>query len=411
MANFLIAYRCIECGREFDPLQLNYLCPDCSRDYKPGMPLKGVLEGVFDYKKIARKWKKKPDIRLFSAVDPKFYPPLPVGNTPLYKISCPSPHSCESRNLIESSGRFRIKPGMRKEGVLSVNLFLKLDSHNPSGSYKDRASQLVVADATQKGINEIVAASTGNAASSLACLAASAGKKAVIFAPESAPPAKLIQIQAHGATLNKVKGSYDDAFKAALEYTVSHNCLCRNTGYHPLTVDGKKSSGLEIFLQNGNKVPDWIVVPVGDGVILTGIYKAFLDLQRAGITDRLPRLLCVQAESSDAITGYWETGVYQDAVKPNTCADSISVRTPALAHWAVLALWETDGKAQRVSENEIHAAQLELARNWGVFAEPSSSATLAGLKKAMQKGWIKPQDKVVLMITGHGLKDPGAVKL
>jgi threonine synthase len=386
MANFLLAYRCIECGREFDPLQLNYLCPDCSRDYKPGMPLKGVLEAVFDYKKIARKWKTKPDPLLLSAVDPKFYPPLPVGNTPLYR---PSNHPT-------------FKPS---------NLLLKLDSHNPSGSYKDRASQLVVADATQKGINEIVAASTGNAASSLACLAASAGKKAVIFAPESAPPAKLIQIQAHGATLNKVKGSYDDAFKAALEYTVSHNCLCRNTGYHPLTVDGKKSSGLEIFLQCGKQVPDWIVIPVGDGVILTGIYKAFLDLQRAGVTDRLPRLLCVQAESSDAITGYWETGVYQDAAKPDTCADSISVRTPALGHWAVLALWETDGKAQRVSENEIHAAQLELARNWGVFAEPSSSATLAGLKKAMQKGWIKPQDKVVLMITGHGLKDPGAVKL
>lgn len=378
MANFLIAYRCIECGREFDPLQLNYLCPDCSRDYKPGMPLKGVLEAVFDYKKIAGKWKAKPDPLLFSAIDPKFYPPMPVGNTPLYKLS---------------------------------NLMLKLDSHNPSGSYKDRASQLVVADAIRKGINEIVAASTGNAASSLACLAASAGKKAVIFAPESAPPAKLIQIQAHGATLHKVKGSYDDAFKAALEYTHSHNCLCRNTGYHPLTVDGKKSSGLEIYLQCGNQVPDWIVVPVGDGVILTGIYKAFLDLQRAGITDRLPRLLCVQAESSDAITSYWETGVYHDAASPSTVADSISVKTPALAHWAVLALWETDGKAQRVSENEILSAQLELARNWGVFAEPSSSATLVGLKNAMQKGWIKPKDKVVLMITGHGLKDPGAVKL
>jgi len=386
MTNYLLAYRCTECGREFDPQQLNYLCPDCSKDYKPGMPLKGVLEAVFDYEKIARKWKIKPDILLFSAADPKFYPPMPVGNTPLYKPS--NPPTFQPSNLV-----------------------LKLDSHNPSGSYKDRASQLVVADATQKGINEIVAASTGNAASSLACLAASSGKKAVIFAPESAPKAKLIQIQAHGATLHKVNGSYDDAFKAALEYTHSHNCLCRNTGYHPLTVDGKKSSGLEIFQQNGNKVPDWIVVPVGDGVILTGIYKAFLDLQRAGITNRLPKLLCVQAESSDAITSYWETGVYKDAAKPDTCADSISVKTPALAHWAILALWETDGKAQRVSENEIQTAQLELARNWGVFAEPSSSATLAGLKKAMQKGWIKPQDKVVLMITGHGLKDPGAVKL
>jgi len=386
MSSYLVNYRCTQCGSEFDPAELHYLCPDCSKDYQPGMPLKGVLEAVLDYQKIAGKWKAKPDPLLFSAADPKFYPPLPVGNTPLYKPSNPP--------------TFQLS-----------NLMFKLDSHNPSGSYKDRASQLVVADAVQKGINEIVAASTGNAASSLACLAASVGKKAVIFAPETAPPAKLIQIQVHGATLHKVKGTYDDAFKAALDYTHSHNCLCRNTGYHPLTVDGKKSSGLEIFLQHGCKVPDWIVIPVGDGVILTGIYKAFLDLQRAGIANRLPKLLCVQAESSDAITSYWETGVYKDAVKPDTCADSISVKTPALAHWAVLALQETNGKAIRVSDKEIRSAQLELARNWGVFAEPSSSATLAGLKKATQQGWIKPKDKVVLLITGHGLKDPGAVKL
>jgi threonine synthase len=122
--------------------------------------------------------------------------------------------------------------------------------------------------------------------------------------------------------------------QAALDYTHSHHCLCRNTGYHPLTVDGKKSSGLEIFLQNGQKVPDWIVVPVGDGVILTGIYKAFVDLQRAGLGERLPRLLCVQAESSDAITSYWESGIYRDALHPETLADSISVKTPVLAHCA-----------------------------------------------------------------------------
>ncbi len=386
MKCFLVAYRCTECGRDFEPGKLNYLCPDCSRDYKPGMPLKGVLEAVFDYKKIAQSWKRKPDLRLFSAVDTKFYPPLPVGNTPLYRprISGAFPHP---------------------------NLLLKLDSQNPSGSFKDRASQLVVADAVQKGIDEIVAASTGNAASSLACLAASVGKKAVIFAPESAPPAKLIQIQVHGAKLHKVKGTYDDAFKAALDYTHSHHCLCRNTGYHPLTVDGKKSSGLEIFLQNGQKVPDWIVVPVGDGVILTGIYKAFVDLQRAGLGERLPRLLCVQAESSDAITSYWESGIYRDALHPETLADSISVKTPALAHWAVLALWESEGKALRLSEAEILEAQFGLARQWGVFAEPSSAATLAGLQQAKKHGWIKDKDQVVLLITGHGLKDPGAVRL
>lgn len=387
MANFFSHYRCTLCGKEFEPKGLHYLCDVCSAGYHAGMPLLGVLEAMFDYTGIAKAWQTEPNPLLFSAVDPLFYPPIPVGNTPFFKVD-------------------------RLNKALNLpNLWLKNDALNPSGSYKDRASLVVVADAVQKGLDEIVAASTGNAASSLACIAASVGKQAVIFAPESAPPAKLIQIQVHGAKLNKVQGTYDDAFAAALDYSGSHKCLNRNTGYHPFTVDGKKSAGLETYLQNGCKVPDWIVIPVGDGVILTGIYKAFVDLQRAGITDTLPRLLAVQAESSDAITSYWETGAYQDAVNPHTIADSISVKTPALAHWAVSALKATNGKAIRVSEAEIQSAQLELARLAGVFAEPSSSATLAGLKNAIKQGWINDTASIVLLITGHGLKDPAAVKL
>ena len=392
MKSYLLKYCCIECGKEFNSKELHYLCDECGRDYVPGIPLKGVLEAVFDYEEIGRRWKQKPDPLLFSAVNPKFYPPLPVGNTPFFRVRIPGLKSGETASSDYPIG-------------------IKFDGLNPSGSYKDRASQLVVADALQKGITEIVTASTGNAACSLACLGASAGLKVVIFAPQNAPPAKLIQIQVHNAELHKVDGSYDDAFKAALEYTKLHNCMCRNTGYHPLTIDGKKSAGIEIYIQNGYKVPDWIVIPVGDGVILTGIYKAFLDLQRAGITQNLPHLLCVQAESSDAITSYWETGNYHDAENPVTIADSIKVKTPALAHWSVKALIETDGKGIRVSDAEIQEAQLELAKYTGVFAEPSSSATLAGLKKAVNKRWLKDENDIILLITGHGLKDPGAVKL
>ena len=392
MKNYLLKYRCIECGKEFNSKELHYLCDECGRDYVPGIPLKGVLEAVFDYEEIGRRWKQKPDPLLFSAVNPKFYPPLPVGNTPFFRVRIPGLKSGETASSDYPIG-------------------IKFDGLNPSGSYKDRASQLVVADALQKGITEIVTASTGNAACSLACLGASAGLKVVIFAPQNAPPAKLIQIQVHNAELHKVDGSYDDAFKAALEYTKMHNCMCRNTGYHPLTIDGKKSAGIEIYIQNGYKVPDWIVIPVGDGVILTGIYKAFLDLQRAGITKNLPHLLCVQAESSDAITSYWETGNYHDAENPVTIADSIKVKTPALAHWSVKALIETDGKGIRVSDAEIQEAQLELAKYTGVFAEPSSSATWAGLKKTVTKRWVNADSDIVLLITGHGLKDPGAVKL
>lgn len=355
------------------------------------MPLKGVLEALFDYPAIQVEVKGTEDssafCNAFSAVEPRFYPPLPVGNTPYFPVN-----------------RLGEQIGLK-------HLYIKNDGVNPSGSYKDRASHLVVAEATRLGLDEIVTASTGNAASSLSALCASAGKRAVIFAPETAPAAKLIQIQIHGAELHKVQGTYDEAFRQALEYSDTHECLNRNTAYHPLTIEGKKTAGLEIYLQNQRQVPDWIAIPVGDGVILAGIHKAFVDLLRAGLIDRLPRLLAVQAASSDAITSYFETRVYHDAANPVTVADSISVTTPSNAHWALRALIETDGRAVRVPDCDILLAQKQLAQSSGVFAEPSSAATLAGVQTAMANGWIKHDEQVVLLITGHGLKDINAVKL
>lgn len=378
-------WQCSTCGLTYQRDEVRYLCPSCARKYKPGIPLPGVLEAYFDYDTIGPIARDlisseagiQEFLDLFSAVEPRFYPPLPVGRTPFYHV----------------------------DGLPFANIWIKNDALNPSGSFKDRASFLMVAEAIRLSINEIVCASTGNAASSLAASAASAGLKAVIFAPATAPLAKLIQIQIHGAELHKIAGTYDDAFKAALDYSATYECLNRNTAYHPLTIEGKKTAGLEIFYQNGFMVPDWIVIPVGDGVILAAIHKAFVDLQRSGICTKLPRLLAVQAESSDAITRYWETGHYANAPHPDTIADSISVTTPSNAHWALSALRETDGKAIRVSDLEIREAQLELARMTGVFAEPSSSATLAGLHKAMENGWIGSSEQVVLLITGHGLKD------
>ncbi|MDD2331174.1 MAG: threonine synthase [Candidatus Cloacimonetes bacterium] len=396
--SYLSLFRCISCGREYARDEIRYLCPECSRDYKPGIPLPGVLEVLYDYDKIRQIWENLKAIyggadhipltellRLFSPVSSLHFPPLPVGNTPLFKAA-------------SLAGKYGLG-----------QLWIKYDGLNPSGSLKDRASQLMVAEARRLGISRIVCASTGNAACSLAAQCAAAGLKAVIFAPEFAPPAKLTQIMIHKAELNKVKGTYDDAFAAALAYTDGDEVLNRNTAYHPYTIEGKKTAGLEIFHQLG--VPDWIVLPTGDGVILSAIHKAFLDLKRTGIINTLPRILSVQAESSDAITSYWESGVYRDAAQPATLADSISVKTPSNAHWAVLALKESGGISLRVTDREISRSQNELASEAGVFAEPSSSATLAGLKKALAQNMIPSDAQIVLLITGHGLKDIGAVKL
>lgn len=376
-------YRCTDCGREYQRDSVRYLCPTCSAGYKPGVPLPGVLEVVFDYKAIGAAFNKaNPDWNLFCAVEPEFHPALKVGNTPL-----------------SSSAKFGGEVGLDC-------VWVKNDGLNPSGSLKDRASFLVVAEANRLNEKRIVAASTGNAASALASVCASTDREALIFVPEKAPKAKLVQMVLYGATVVPVKGTYDDAFRLSLEYTEKRGGLNRNTAYHPLTIEGKKTVSLEIYAQLGFQAPDAVVVSVGDGVILSGVHKGFVDLHRAGLIDKMPKIICVQAETSDAIHNFIQTGEYKDAVNPSTRADSISVSCPSNAKWARRAVLETEGFSVLVSDAEILEAQAQLARATGIFAEPAAATAAAGLVK-IQKGSkaFAKNAKVVVLATGHGLKD------
>ena len=375
-------YTCTICGRSYARDEVRYLCPECGKSYRPGMPLHGVLEVVFDAEALRRSFDpSRPSWEAFSAVETEYFPAYPVGGTPL------SP-----------------APRLGREIGLD-HLFLKNDGANPSGSLKDRASFLMVAEANRLGESTIVTASTGNAASALAAVCAAAGKQAVIFVPSTAPRAKLAQILLYGATLVPVAGTYDDAFALSLAYTAQEGGLNRNTAYHPLTIEGKKTVGLEIFAQSGMTVPDVIAVSAGDGVILHGVHKAFTDLRAAGLIHTLPRLLCVQATTSDAIHRYITTGAYADASNPVTAADSISVRTPSNAHMARRAVMESNGMSVTVSDDEIRSAQALLARTAGIFAEPAAAAAVAGLIRAQAGGWLGRGDRVVALLTGHGLKD------
>ncbi|HNW06956.1 MAG TPA: pyridoxal-phosphate dependent enzyme [Verrucomicrobiota bacterium] len=226
--------------------------------------------------------------------------------------------------------------------------------------------------------------------------------------PESAPKAKLVQMVLYGARVIPVRGTYDDAFQLSLEYTAHKGGLNRNTAYHPLTLEGKKTVGLEIYEQNRFKVPDAILVPVGDGVIISGVHKAFLDLKAAGLTARLPRLICVQAERSAAIHHYIRTGKYQNARRPATIADSISVSVPANAHLARRAVQESRGFSLIVTDREIVRGQRTLAEKTGVFAEPAATATVAALRRLQGTDLLGRREQIVLLITGHGLKDVDA---
>jgi threonine synthase len=375
-------YQCFSCGTPYLRDEVRYLCPACSREYRPGMPLTGVLSVQFDYAFIKKNFiRRKPDWNLFSAVEEKFFPPIPVGNTPF--LPCAS--------LGKALG--------------FDNVWLKNDGLNPSGSLKDRASFLVVAEAMRLRAHTVVTASTGNAASALAAVCAAARKRALIFVPRNAPRAKLVQMILCGATVVPVNGTYDDAFRLSMEYSREKGGLNRNTAYHPLTIEGKKTVGLEIWRQNLWRVPHAILIPVGDGVILSGVHKAFIDLKAAGLISRLPRLVCVQAEKSDAIHRYIQSGVYANAARPDTVADSISVSIPSNAHMARKAVLESDGFSITVSDEELLQAQGLLAAQAGIFAEPASSAVVAALGKLRGQRKLGRKDQIVLLITGHGLKD------
>ncbi|MBS1116001.1 MAG: pyridoxal-phosphate dependent enzyme, partial [candidate division NC10 bacterium] len=281
---------------------------------------------------------------------------------------------------------------------------IKDDGLNPTCSLKDRASFLVSAFAAKFAIEEIVLASTGNAGSSMAGVGAAAGQKVTLFLPKAVPKAKLIQALQYGARVFRVGGSYDDAYDLSLAYTAKFGGMSRNTAYNPMTIEGKKTVSLEIFRQLG-RVPDTLFVSVGDGCILSGVYKGFRDIRRLGLSDRLPVVYAVQADGSDALARAFEEGAFRRKAS-NTVADSISVDVPRNGHHALRQLQEHGGRVVRVSDTQILAAQARLSRSAGLFTEPAGAAAFAGFLNVRHQ---LPEPAVtVVLATGNGLKDTAA---
>jgi threonine synthase len=384
---------CTTCARALDRTATDSICPTCAAAPRPGECGRGVLRVEYAAGRDPRRRFPREGaigaarfLDLLPIDDAALLPPLAVGPSPL-----------------------RAAPRLR-EALGLPRLFLKDETGLPSGSLKDRASSLVVAKARESGRATVATASTGNAATSLAAMTAAAGLECVLFVPADAPRAKLAQMLACGARVLRVAGSYDDAYALALEACLHFGWYDRSTAHNPYTIEGKKTVALEIWEQLGREAPDAVVVPVGDGAILAGVAKGFADLRDAGWIDRVPRLVAVQAEGSDAIVSAWEAG--RNAVGPlaraTTIADSIRVAAPANGAWALRALRETAGLGMRVSDAEIAAAIGELGRLTGVFAEPAAAASLAGLKRVLARGDLAPAATIVLLVTGSGLKDAEA---
>jgi len=377
---------CVLCGRRYQPAEVTYTCPTCG-------PL-GVLAVHFDYERVAAGlqqstlaaerdptiWRYRALLPVPEAARSPF--PLSIGGTPLYPVT-----------------RLRTHLGLSQ-------LWLKDDSRNPSGSLKDRASAIALVHA---GTRTVACASTGNAASSLATQAASLGIPCVIFVPEQTPRAKLVQLIMCGATVFAVQGSYDQAFDLCITACQRFGWYNRNTGYNPYLVEGKKTVGLEIAEQLHWEPPDTVLVPSGDGCIISGVYRAFEDLLHLRLIGRLPRLIAVQSARSPALVHALQGDGVVRACEASTIAEGICVGLPRNGAMAVRAVRASQGRGVLVSDEEILAATQALATLTGVFAEPSAAAAYAGLLRLLEEGQLARDERIVLLITGSGLKSVEAV--
>ena len=390
----VVALRCITCGSSYGPEELDYTCPRCG-------PRRGTLEVLYDYSKVKRGFTRESLSRsqnytiwrylpILPVEDERFIQPLRVGWTPLY----------------------RFETLAKEYGV--QELYIKDDGLNPTASYKDRASAIAVIKAQEKGKKIITCASTGNAASSLAGFAANTDLTTIIFVPKSAPQAKIAQLLIYGAKVLAVEGSYDQAYDLCLEATERYGWYNRSAAINPYLVEGKKTGALEIAEQLDWEVPDLVLVPVGDGSVISGIYKGFHDLLELGFIEAIPRIIGVQAQGADpirrAFARYSGNEVKIEDQEAKTLADSIAVGKPRDIVKAVKYVSQAKGSFITVSDQEILDAISELARRTGIFAEPAAAAAYAGFLSLAGRGSLGRDKRVVVMITGNGLKDIAAAR-
>ena len=379
--------KCLICGAEYRPDEIEYVCPLHGDD--------GIVDVQYDYDLIGRRispaalaenrdytiWRYKP---LLPVEPDSPVPPLTVGWTPLYRAD-------------------RLGAGLGLKHV-----WVKDEGRQPSASFKDRASVVAVVKAQERGAEVITTASTGNAGAALSAMCASVAQKNVIFLPETAPPAKVAQLLVYGSTVIMVRGTYDDAFELCAQAAKEFGWYNRNTGYNPYMSEGKKTVSFEICEQLGWDAPDRIFVSVGDGCIIGGVHKGLRDLMALGWIKKMPQIMGVQAAGSAALYDAWRTGISAMEMQPidaHTIADSISAGLPADRIKGLAAVRETDGAYIKVTDEEILAAIPTLARGCGVFAEPAGAAAYAGLVKAVEQGLVHPDERIVVLSTGNGLKD------
>jgi threonine synthase len=381
--------RCVHCAREFSAEEVDYYCPVCGY-------ADGILDVLYDYEAVKKEmtasalaantdrsiWRYR---ALLPVDDATALPPLQVGWTPLYDATRLASRLGVARCWVKDEGR------------------------NPTASFKDRASALGVVKAMEKKAARITCASTGNAASSLAGFAAAVGLPATIFVPARAPEAKVAQLLVFGAQVFQVRGTYDQAWELCMRASAEFGWYNRNCAINPYLIEGKKTVSLELAEQfarlTPGSFPDWVVVSVGDGCTVGGVWKGLREMHALGFIQRLPRILGVQADGCKPFVTAWKAQTGLIPCEANTLADSIAVGHPRNFAKGMSAITESGGAFISVTDEEILGSIPLLAQTAGVFGEPAGVAGAAGVMRGVATGVIHRSESVALVMTGNGLKD------
>ncbi len=372
--------KCFNCKKITAQDKIETNCPDCN----------GPLDIEYDEDSL----RERVNIRLLKSAPMQsykyldFFPlenknsliSLNEGNTPLYPL--------------------------KKVFKDFLNVYLKYEGANPTGAFKDRGSFVELNKAKEMGAQAVVVASTGNMAASVSAYASQIGVPCYVFIPEGTPAGKLAQAIAFGAKVIQVRGTYNDAQRLAEESAKQFGFfLC---GDYAFRAEGQKSIAYEIVEQLGWKSPDYVVVPVGMGTNLAGIYKGFKEFHQLGLIDKVPKFVAVQSDgAAPAVNSYNSPSKeLQKVTKPQTVCSAIAVGNPLDYPKVAKSLEESKGYAVAVPDETTLKLEKELADKESLFIEPSSATTVSALTNLIEQGKIKPEDIIVLIATGNGLKDP-----
>jgi len=376
---------CINCRTKYPTDEIIYFCKKCG----------DLLEVKEDYDALASRlkrseWRKTP-LSVWRYRD--FMPINDFSKTVTLNEGGTGLHFCE-----------------RLGKQLGLNqLYVKNEGENPTGSFKDRGMTVGVTKAVELGVNSVICASTGNTSASLAAYAAKAGMQCAVLIPSGKIAyGKLAQAIIYGAKVIQVRGNFDEALDIVLKLSEKHRSIYLLNSINPFRIEGQKSLGYEIAEQLNQESPDRVVVPVGNAGNISAIWKGFTEFRKLGFIETLPKMTGIQAEGSAPIAHAIKNRTKQisPVAKPETIATAIRIGAPVSWKKAMNAILDSHGTAETVTDEEILGAQKMLSRLEGLFVEPASASSIAGLKKLVENGEVDRNERIVCVTTGHGLKDP-----